>query len=126
MHSPADRRLLRRIIVGPDHGIRFVLRGHPYEDIRISNLSSGGCFALVPHRDARLFERGAILEQLVLRHPELPKEPLIATVAYVLGNRPGTPPMEFVGVGIQFLNMEPRAQTVLDTWLDAAYAAQQA
>ncbi|HEX9082809.1 MAG TPA: PilZ domain-containing protein [Holophagaceae bacterium] len=126
MHSPADRRILRRVIVGPDHGIRFVLRGHPYEEVRISNLSSGGCFALVPHRDARLFERGAILEQLVLLHPELPKDALIATVAYVLGNRPGTPPMEFVGVGIQFLNLEPRTQTLLDTWLDAAYAAQQA
>ncbi len=120
MSSPADRRILRRIIVGPGYTIRFVLRGHPYAEVRISNLSTGGCFALVPHRDARLFERGAILEQLVLLHPELPKEPLIATVAYVLGNRPGAPPMEFVGVGIQFLNLEPDALARLETWLDAA------
>ncbi len=126
MQNPADRRVLRRVIVGPDHGIRFVLRGHPYDEVRISNLSSGGCFALIPHRDARLFERGAILEQLVLLHPELPKEPLIATVAYVLGNRPGTPPMEFVGVGIQFLNLEPGPLARLEAWLDAATIAQQA
>jgi hypothetical protein len=124
MPSPADRRDLRRVIVGQDHGISFTLRGHPYREVRISNLSSGGCFALVTHRDARLFERGAILERLVLLHPELPKEPMIATVAYVLGTRPGAPVMEFVGVGIQFLNIEPGPRAALDAWIDAAIAAE--
>jgi len=125
MSSPADRRDLRRVIVGPDHGISFTLRGHPYREIRISNLSAGGCFALVAHRDARLFERGAILEHMVLLHPELPKDPMIATVAYVLGSRPGAPVMEFVGVGIQFLNIEPGAREALEAWIDASMASQQ-
>ena len=125
MSSPADRRDLRRVIVGPDHGISFTLRGHPYQEIRISNLSAGGCFALVAHRDARLFERGAILEHMVLLHPELPKDPVIATVAYVLGSRPGGPVMEFVGVGIQFLNMDPPARAALEAWIDASVASQQ-
>jgi hypothetical protein len=125
MSSPADRRDLRRVIVGQEHGISFTLRGHPYQDIRISNLSAGGCFALVAHRDARLFERGAILEHLVLLHTELPKDPMIATVAYVLGSRPGTPAMEFVGVGIQFLSMEPQARAALEAWIDASMASQQ-
>lgn len=126
MQSPADRRDLRRTIVGPDHGISFTLRGHPYQEVRISNLSAGGCFALIPHRDARLFERGAILEHLVLLHPELPKEPMIATVAYVLGTRPGLPAMEFVGVGISFLSVEPAAREALEAWIDAALASGQA
>jgi hypothetical protein len=125
MSSPADRRDLRRVIVGPDHGISFTLRGHPYQAIHISNLSAGGCFALVAHRDARLFERGAILEHLVLLHPELPKDPMIATVAYVLGSRPGSTPMEVVGVGIQFLSMEPPARASLEAWIDASMASQQ-
>ena len=126
MQSPADRRDLRRVIVGQDHGISFTLRGHPYHEVRISNLSVGGCFALVPHRDARLFERGAILERLVLLHPELPKAPMIATVAYVLGSRPGAPVMEYVGVGVQFLSVEPEPRAALEAWIDAAIAAEQA
>ncbi len=124
MSSPADRRDLRRVIVGPEHGISFTLRGHPYQEIHISNLSAGGCFALVAHRDARLFERGAILEHLVLLHPELPKDPMIATVAYVLGSRPGSAPMDVVGVGIQFLSMEPPARASLEAWIDASMASQ--
>ena len=124
MSTPADRRDLHRIIVGPDHGISFTLKGHPFQNVRISNLSAGGCFALVPHREARLFERGAVLEHLVLLHPELPGDPMIATVAYVLGSRPGGPVMEFSGIGIQFLSMEASAKVALETWIDASVASQ--
>jgi len=125
MSSFADRRDTRRVIVGPEFGISFTLKGHAYTEVRITNLSLGGCFALVGARDARLFERSAVLENLVLMHPELPKAPIIAAVSYVLGGRPGHDPMEFVGVGIQFLGMDDAAQQVLDTWVDAATASQQ-
>ena len=125
MSTYADRRDTRRIIVGPEFGIAFVLKGHDYRDVRITNISTGGCFALVGARDARLFERGAVLETLVLLHPELPKAPIIAAVSYVLGGRPGADPMEMVGIGIQFLGIEDAAQQALDTWVDAATAAQQ-
>lgn len=125
MSSLSDRRDTRRIIVGAEYCVRFLLKGHQYQEVRISNLSAGGCFALVGHRDARLFERGAVLEQFVLLHPELPKEPMIASVAYVIGGRQGGPPMEFVGVGIQFLSVEPTAKATLEAWVDAATASQQ-
>ncbi len=124
MSSYADRRDTRRIIVGPEFGISFTLKGHGYRDVRITNLSLGGCFALVGARDARLFERGAVLEELILQHPELPKAPIVAAVSYVLGGRPGADPMEMVGIGIQFLGMDDVAQASLDTWVDAAAAAQ--
>ena len=62
MSTYADRRDTRRIIVGPEFSISFLLKGHAYQDVRITNLSPGGCFALVGARDARLFERGAVLE----------------------------------------------------------------
>ncbi len=126
MGTLADRRDTRRVIVGSDHAISFMLKGYTYHDIRITNLSLGGCFALISARDARLFMRGAALENLVLLHPELPKEPTIATVSYVLGGRPGQDVLDPVGVGIQFLCMEERAREALATWIEACSAAEQA
>ena len=125
MSSLADRRDTRRIIVGSEFGISFTLKGHGFHDVRITNVSTGGCFALVGARDARLFERGAVLEDLILMHPELPKAPIMATVSYVLGGRPAADPLELVGIGIQFLGMNDDAQKALDAWVDAASAAQQ-
>ena len=125
MSTYADRRDTRRIIVGPEFGISFTLKGHGYQDVRITNLSTGGCFALVGARDARLFERGAVLENLVLIHPELPKAPIIAAVSYVLGGRSATDPMEMVGIGIQFLGVDDVAQQSLIAWVDASVASQQ-
>ncbi len=125
MSTYADRRDTRRIIVGPEFGISFTLKGHNYRDIRITNLSTGGCFALVGARDARLFERGAVLEDLILLHPELPKAPFLAAVSYVLGGRPGPDPLEMIGIGIQFLGVADPAQESLDTWVDAASVSQQ-
>jgi len=125
MSTYADRRDTRRIIVGPEFGISFTLKGHGYQDVRITNLSTGGCFALVGARDARLFERGAVLENLVLIHPELPKAPIIAAVSYVLGGRSATDPMEMVGIGIQFLGVDDVAQQSLNAWVDASVASQQ-
>ena len=125
MSSIADRRDTRRVIVGPEFSISFLLKGHTYRDVRITNLSNGGCFAMVGARDARLFERGATLENLVLEHPELPKSPISATVSYVLGGRPGLEPMEHVGIGIQFLSMEDPTRDALSVWVDAATASEQ-
>ena len=125
MSTYADRRDTRRIIVGPEFAIAFTLKGHAYRDVRITNLSPGGCFALVGARDARLFERGSVLENLILMHPELPKSPIIAAVSYVLGGRSEDDSMEFMGIGIQFLGMEDLAMNALDTWIEAASASQQ-
>jgi hypothetical protein len=124
MSNYADRRDSRRIILGPEFAISFTMKGHTYKDVRITNLSTGGCFALVGIRDARLFERGAVLENLVLMHPELPKAPIIAAVSYVIGGHSETESMEFVGIGIQFLGMDDRAMEALDTWVDAASISQ--
>lgn len=125
MSTQADRRDTRRIAVGPEFGISFELKGHSYRDVRITNLSAGGCFAMVGARDARLFERGAVLEDLVLLHPELPKAPILASVSYVLGGRTGADPLGMVGIGIQFLGMEPAARATLGAWVDAAEVSQQ-
>ncbi|HJW72005.1 MAG TPA: PilZ domain-containing protein [Geothrix sp.] len=120
MGTLADRRDTKRVILDSAFAIAFSLKGYAYQEVRITNISMGGCFALVGARDARLFMRGAVLENLVLLHPELPKEPITAVVSYVLGGRPGQETMEMVGVGIQFLNMDDAAQGALAAWIDAA------
>ena len=124
MSSLADRRDTQRIIVGPEFGISFELKGHSYQDVRITNLSRGGCFAMVGARDARLFERGVVLDDLVLMHPELPKAPIIAAVSYVLGGPSTADPMEMVGIGVQFQGMDDDAQKALNAWVSAANKAQ--
>ena len=126
MSQASDRRDSHRIFLRPGFGISFTLKGYAYHDVRITNLSPAGCFALVGVRAARLFERGALLEGLLLLHPELPKAPILATVVYVLGARPSGNPLSMTGIGIQFLGMDEGAQRALDTWLCAAKIAQQA
>ncbi len=119
MSTLADRRDTLRIIVGPEFGISFNLQGHAYRDVRITNLSAGGCFAMVGARDARLFERGALLDNLMLTHPDLPKAPIIAAVSYVLGGPSSGDSMEMVGIGVQFQGMDEGTQKALDTWVHA-------
>ncbi|HEX7597078.1 MAG TPA: hypothetical protein VF518_02625, partial [Polyangia bacterium] len=118
------RRDTQRILVGPEFGISFKLKGHDYQDVRITNLSPGGCFAMVGARDARLFERGVVLDNLTLMHPDLPKAPIIAAVSYVMGVPSTADPMEMVGIGVQFQGMDDDAQKALNAWVSAANITQ--
>jgi hypothetical protein len=124
MRTYADRRTARRIIVGPEFGISFTLKGHAHQEVRITNLSAQGCFALLRPEKARLFERGAVLEHLVLLHPDLPKSPILAGVSYVLDSRSTTDALDMVGVGIQFLGMDDSASEALAAWVEATGAEQ--
>ena len=123
MSFPADRRESRRAIVGSEFRISFSLKGQAFSDVRITNLSAGGCFALVGAREAPRFQRGTALEGLMLLHPELPMPPLRAVVSYVLAHRPGLTPLETIGLGIQFLDMDRASREALETWVDAACAS---
>ena len=122
MTNPEDRRLARRAILGADHAISFRLKGLDYHEVRITNLSPGGCFALVPAGDAGRFSRGATLDGLVLEHLDLPKGPISAVVSYVLGGHTGEEPLDLVGIGIQFLAMAQPEQAGLEAWVDRPMA----
>ncbi|HEY3400073.1 MAG TPA: hypothetical protein VGK03_05520 [Geothrix sp.] len=126
MNHLADRRDTRRVITGREFGISFTLKGRPFRDVRIANLSVGGCLALVGAWNAGFFQHGAALGDLVLLHPELPKDPIIATVAFVLGGRTVGQAQEMVGVGIHFLCMEASTREALEIWVGAARDSQQA
>lgn len=123
MTTNADRRDTSRIPVGSEFAISFTLKGQRFRGIRITNLSVGGCFALVGTRKARYFVRGAALEDLALHHPDLPKDPIIATVAFVLGGHSDGEGLEVMGVGLNFLCMENATREALEAWVTAASAA---
>ena len=107
MTTPSERRDAQRIVVGPDHTVRFLVRGHPFRGVRITNLSLGGCFAMVGARDAGLFPAGTLLEQFTFEHPALPQSPLTAEVRYCLGSEAGSAPMAVLGLGIMFQALAP-------------------
>ena len=115
-----ERRDNRRIALGPGHTIRFRVGGRVFKDIRITNISGSGLFARVDQDEAGLFEKGVLLEDLVLDHPMLPKSRIRAQVVYTLGLAPETPTMAFVGMGIHFLEMPKKTQEDLNDFVAAA------
>jgi c-di-GMP-binding flagellar brake protein YcgR len=114
METVPERRSCRRIVVGPEHAIRFQAKGRPFQNIRITNISSTGCFAMVGQHEVPWFEQGALLENFAFEHPALTTEPITARVMYVLG---GADVLEFVGVGIQFVSMNVDSTRTLDAFL---------
>jgi len=120
VNATINRRDAHRIILGPNFGISFTLKGQAFGEVGITNISAGGCFALIEKRDAGLFERGAVLENLLLHHPELPKTPILAAVCYVQGCRPAAESPELVGIGIHFLSVDDLSQKLLDAWVSGA------
>lgn len=115
--STEQRKDTRRLALGPGFSIRFQSQGRTLET-PILNLSYGGCFTLVPFREARHFDRGVPVTELQLLHPEHPKGLIQGQVAYTLGGAVGLERMEQVGMGIQFLEVDPVIQRALQAWLD--------
>jgi c-di-GMP-binding flagellar brake protein YcgR len=124
MSAHPDRRDHRRVILGPGHSASFSLEGEDFQNVSLSNLSDGGCFALVDKGRAHLFVRGTVLERLTLGHSELPKGPIAATVAYALDHQSLESMMDLVGVGVQFLSMAPETRSALAAWVHQAWEKQ--
>lgn len=103
MCTADDRRDARRVILAPPSHARFVLKGHAFQDVRVTNISVGGCFLMVGKRDVQLFQKEALLEGMSLSDHDLPSEPITGQVVYTLGA--GGPGMDFVGVGVRFVGV---------------------
>jgi Tfp pilus assembly protein PilZ len=125
MNNQTHRKDIR-VATGPGFTLSFTLKGHGFRGIRIMNLSAGGCFILLEARTARFFLPGAVLEDLVLLHPDLPKAPLTAAVAYVLGYTPGGGSSDQVGLGLQFLALDAPTRLALEAWVRASAAGGEA
>ena len=117
MDSSTERRAGQRLFLGPEHSIHFLLKGHAFREIRITNVGLGGCFAMVPLGDKALFGPGALLEQLAFDHPDLPPGPITARVCYAVGTQSG---LEFMGVGIEFIAMAPETRERLAVFIEAS------
>lgn len=117
MDDRIERRSCRRMVVGPEHTVRFSARGHAFRNVRITNLGSQGCFAMVSQRNAPLFMQGTLLERFAFEHPDQAGGSIVAKVTYVLGDPEGSPAVEFMGVGIQFVGMDPVSREALDRFL---------
>ena len=114
-----ERRDNRRIALGPGHTMRFRIGGRSFKEIRITNISGSGLYATVDRGEAGLFEKGALLEDLVLDHPLLPNGHIRAQVVYLLGLDPAAPIMAFVGMGIHFIEMPKKTQEDLNDFVAA-------
>jgi len=119
MLPSTERRDARRLFLGPEHTIRFLIKGHSFREVRITNVSLGGCFAMVSQRDRELFAQGAILEQLSFEHPDLPKGPITAQVRFALGTPAEEPDLAFLGIGVSFVIMAPEIRNRLAVFLEA-------
>jgi len=111
------RRQTPRVTVGADYSVRFVAGGHLFENIRLVNVSEGGCFITVPASSAGIFLGGTLLEQLRLEGPGLPTELLTGRVAFAMGTSPRMP---MVGVGVSFLALPPPVHSALCRFVENA------
>ena len=115
MTSSDERRDARRVILAPPSHARFVLRGHAFQDVRVTNISVGGCFLMVGKRDEPLFQKESLLENMSLTDHDLPAEPLTGEVVYTLGG--GGPGMDFVGVGVRFVGLPDTTEDRLQAFV---------
>ena len=124
MDFASDRRSKLRIVVGPDVPIHFRVKGLVYNNIRITNLSAGGCFATLPRTKNHLFAQGTLLEEFRFEHPDLEGFPFIAEVVYVLGEGSagagrGRGGLELIGLGIKFHAMAASMAEMLMQFVEA-------
>ena len=120
MESAADRRSKLRIVVGPEVTVQFKVKQFAFQEIRITNLSAGGCFATLPRAEQQLFRQGTLLEQFRFEHGDLEGDVFMGKVAYVLGGRPGgRGGMELIGLGIHFVSMTPSMTEMLRQYVDS-------
>ena len=110
-----EHRQFRRVFVGPEFTMSFVMEGQSFARIGLANISEGGCLALVPGSQSGGFAIGAALEELTLHHELLPFHPIEARVAYIFG----AGELEMMGVGIQFLSMKPSLRQSLLAFVEA-------
>lgn len=117
MEQPSERRSCRRVLMGAEQTIRFQVKGHAFQNVRITNISSTGCFAMVSQRDGPLFVQGTFLEGFGFEHPDLAMGSVVAKVMYTLGSPSEVADLEFMGVGIHFASMDGGSMRRLEDFL---------
>jgi c-di-GMP-binding flagellar brake protein YcgR len=100
------RREFRLSTAGAGYRVRFRFQGRAVAEARLVNLSAGGCGLEVQMADARNLDLGAVLEEIVVTHPDLPCVPLQGAVVRLLGKVPGKT-SGYVLAGVEFTLITP-------------------
>ncbi len=111
-----ERRSTDRASLGPDYSLRFVVKGHAFQGVRLANLSRGGCFILVPRASVGLFPSGALLEQVRFDGEGLPDASLTGAVTYAFAPNAR---LAVVGVGVHFVQLPPAVEAALADFVAA-------
>jgi c-di-GMP-binding flagellar brake protein YcgR len=117
-----DRRRYPRLsTTGKPYGVRFEVQGQEIRDARLANLSACGCGLEIQIGEAADLESGALLQKIILEHPDLPTVPLDGVVVRVLGKVPGKT-AGYVLVGVDFTSITPLVQTLINDHVLAEHA----
>ena len=100
------RREFRLSTAAGGYRVRLRFQGRPVTDARLVNLSAGGCGLEIQMADVREMDVGAVLEDIVLVHPDLPCVPLEGAVVRMLGKVPGKT-SGYVLAGVEFTLITP-------------------
>ena len=100
------RRFTRLSPAGGGYGVSFHFQDHVVSTANLANLSAGGCGLEIQMADARDLDTGAVMDNLLLIHPDLPCVPLQATVVRLLGKVPGKT-SGYVLAGVEFSMLTP-------------------
>jgi c-di-GMP-binding flagellar brake protein YcgR len=111
-----ERRSTDRASLGPDYTLRFVIKGHLFQGVRLANLSKGGCFILVPRASVGLFQTGTLLEQVRFQGDGLPEASITGSVAYAFAPNAR---LAVVGVGVHFVQLPEGVEAALVAFVNA-------
>jgi hypothetical protein len=103
MESEAEGRRYPRVSIGPDYELVFRVGAKVFTRAPINNIGAGGCCARIPFEDVEMIEKGAVVSNLFICGPKIPKKEMQGKVAWVVGKHPGHKD-GFALVGIQFIN----------------------
>jgi hypothetical protein len=111
-----ERRDQRRVPLDAGYTVSFRVHETDFDGLPTPNLSGGGLCVMVPADRARHFQKGALLQDLVLQHPDLPKDRLCGEVAYTMGGG-HLDALRFIGVGVKFVDLPPTALEALNAFV---------
>lgn len=115
-----ERRDQRRVPLDASYTVSFHVQDTAFEGLPTPNLSGGGLCLMVPADRARHFQKGVLLEEVVLNHPSLPKTPLRGEVAYTMGGG-HLNALRFIGVGVKFVDPPPPVLEALNAFVSGYF-----
>ena len=116
MIDATNTRKYRRISVGPGHSVQFRLGSLDLKNIPITNMSAGGCFALLPGTLAHQLHPGTLLMDFQLENEQLPDTTICSRVVRIVKGLTDIQGKD-LGLGISFLSTSPHFYEQIDRYV---------